>query len=245
MAIKAPGPGAWLNSRLLPPPFVPAMIDNRRMIKIWDPFVRLAHWALVAGFFVAYLTEDDVLILHVWAGYLVGGIVALRTLWGLVGPRRARFVDFVYPPRAVAAYLGDLMLFRARRYLGHSPAGGAMAVALLLSLAATVGTGLMAYAVEEGKGPLAGLIAAAPSAPELAQPARADEDRKVKRAGEKKRKSKAGKAWEEAHEVLAELTFWLVVLHVLGVLWASIAHRENLVRAMIDGEKRADAALDR
>lgn len=214
------------------------MNDTRRMVKIWDPFVRVAHWALVAAFFVAYLTEDDVLTLHVWAGYAVGALVLLRVLWGVVGPCHARFTDFVCPPRAVAAYLGDLLLFRAKRYLGHSPAGGAMAVALLLALAATVGTGLMAYAIEEGKGPLAGMVAAAPSASAFAPRALANDD--DKREGAKKRKSGAGKAWEEAHEVLAELTFWLVVLHVLGVLWASVAHRENLVRAMIDGEKRAD-----
>jgi cytochrome b len=215
------------------------MNDTRRMVKIWDPFVRVAHWALVAAFFVAYLTEDDVLTLHVWAGFIVGALVLLRVLWGVIGPRRARFADFVYPPRAVAAYLGDLLQFRAKRYLGHSPAGGAMVFALLLALAMTVGTGLMAYAVEEGKGPLAGMVATASA---FALPALANDD--DKREGAKKRKSKAGKAWEEAHEVLAELTFWLVVLHVLGVLWASAAHRENLVRAMIDGEKRAEEIGD-
>ena len=108
-------------------------------VKVWDAFVRLAHWTIVGGFFVAYVTEDELLPAHVWAGYVVGAIVVARILWGVVGPARARFSDFVYAPRVVVTYLIDLLRFRAPRFLGHSPAGGAMVVLLLLGLAGTVG----------------------------------------------------------------------------------------------------------
>jgi len=40
-------------------------------ITVWDRFVRLFHWLLMAAFFTAYLVEDDLLGVHAWAGYLL------------------------------------------------------------------------------------------------------------------------------------------------------------------------------
>src|SRR6516225_5139922 len=128
---------------------------------VWDPLVRFGHWALVAAFAVAYLSAEEEAggpgLLHVWGGYVVGAIVVLRVVWGFVGPQHARFRDFVGSPIVALAYFRDLLYGRARRYVGHSPAGGAMVIALLVCVAATVATGLMAYG-EEGKGPLAAVM---------------------------------------------------------------------------------------
>lgn len=221
------------------------MPDETRWMKVWDPFVRVSHWTLAGAFLAAYAIEDEILTLHAWLGYLAGSVVIVRVVWGLVGPRVARFSDFLHPPRIVLGYLADLAFFRAKRYLGHSPAGGAMAVALWLGVAASVLSGVAAYAYQ-GKGPLAPYLGPASqvsAAPALIAPAIAD-DGERKRGEKKPRKSRAAKVWGEVHEALATVTLWLVVLHVAGVLWASLVHRENLTRGMIDGRKRAENGLE-
>ena len=218
-----------------------AGLDER--VKVWDRFVRLAHWALVAAFTVAFLTEDDALSLHVWAGYVVGGIIVLRVVWGFIGPEHARFSNFLYRPGVVIGYLLALLRLRARRYVGHSPAGGVMIIVLLAALAGTTGTGIWLYGVTDGRGPLAGL--ATPTEPAMPMQSEqreidADEDgddrddRRNTRNGD----SHEDSALKELHELLANLTLLLIILHVGGVMLASFAHRENLPRAMITGTKR-------
>jgi cytochrome b len=207
-------------------------------VPVWDPLVRVFHWTLALAFVVAYFSGEGTLALHVWAGYLVGGLVVLRVIWGLVGPRHARFADFVFGPFAVLGYLGDLLRFHAKHYLGHSPAGGALVLALLIGLAAVVGTGLQLYAIEENAGPLAGLTTASGPTPARAIPS--DEGEATEAEAAKAAGAAEGEAfWEELHEVLANLTLALAVLHIAGVVLASLVHRENLARAMITGRKRA------
>ena len=198
------------------------------LVRVWDPLIRIGHWVLVAAFATAYLTEGEPQWLHTSAGYAIAITVALRILWGFVGPRRARFADFVTGPTRVLGYLRDLLTGRAKRHLGHSPAGGAMTVALLVALAVTALSGMATLAVEEGQGPLAGIVTSA------SLPTWAEDDDDHGEYGEG-----GGEAFEEIHEVAANATLLLILLHVAGVAWASRAHGENLVRAMIDGRKRS------
>lgn len=186
-------------------------------VKVWDPFVRVFHWTLVAGFFTAYLVEpDDLEALHVWAGYLVFSLVMLRVAWGLIGSEHARFGDFVRGPARVVAYLKAMVAGRAPRYVGHNPAGGAMVIALLLVLLATTITGMVTFGAG-AQGTVLGDIAAA-----------------LGFVG------KQGKhAVKEVHEFFANLTLFLVAAHVAGVAVDSWLHRENLVRAMFTGRKHA------
>jgi len=184
-------------------------MPNQDQVYVWDPLVRIFHWCLVIGFTVAYLTEDDLLKVHVWAGYAVGALVVVRVLWGFIGSPHARFSDFLYAPATIVRSVRDLVLGRAERHLGHSPGGGAMVVLLLVLLTATVATGLVVYGGDKQAGPLAGMFS-----------------------------RETGESLEGMHELLANVTLALVLAHIAAVVLASFVHRENLVRAMISGYKR-------
>ena len=189
---------------------------NTQKIKVWDPLLRIFHWALVTLFLFAFITEDDFLNLHAIAGYLIIGLIAFRLIWGVIGPRHARFTDFVTSPTKVKAYLKDVLLFRAKHYMGHNPAGGAMVIALLASIAMTTLFGLLTYGAMEFSGPLAGMVSG---------------------VGDN-----IAHGFEEAHGFFANFTLLLVALHVVGVVVASLQHHENLVRSMIDGYKQVEAS---
>ena len=118
-------------------------ISRPAEVKVWDPVIRVFHWTLVACFFLAWATGDEIQWLHKRIGYIVIALVISRVVWGLVGSRQARLADFVPGPRRFLDYCRDLVSFRAKRHLGHNPAGGAMIVALLLMLAVIGGSGYL------------------------------------------------------------------------------------------------------
>lgn len=188
-------------------------MKQENTIKVWDLFIRTFHWSLVISFLVAYITEEDLLAIHTLAGYVILGLLALRLVWGFIGTPYARFSNFTYSIASIRGFLSDTLHLRARRYIGHNPAGGAMIILLIAGLLLTSFSGLAIYAASEQAGPLASVL------------------------GNSSDSMK--EALEESHEFFANFTVLLVFVHILGVLFESFIHRENLVSAMVSGNKRA------
>jgi len=188
--------------------------SNSSLINVWDPLVRFFHWSLVIAFIVAYITEDDFLDIHTIAGYFILFLILSRILWGLVGTRYARFADFIYSPKTIKQFISDSFSFKAKRYIGHNPAGGAMIILLMISLLVCTITGIAVYGAEEHAGPMASWFI--------------------------NNSSFWGEALEEVHEFFANFILFLIVIHIFGVVVESFVHQENLARAMVTGKKIAD-----
>lgn len=170
----------------------------RDLVKVWDPLLRIFHWSLVALFAFSFFTGDEWKSAHILSGYTIAGLIVFRLIWGLIGPRHARFASFIYAPGTILAFLRDSFRFRAKRYLGHNPAGGIMVVMLLAMISVIATTGYMMTT-----------------------------------------DAFWGVDWvEETHEAAVYTTIGLIVLHIAGVILASVEHHENLARAMVTGWKR-------
>lgn len=115
--------------------------DRTGTVPVWDLVVRVGHWSLVLLIPTAWYSAGRLDKLHEWCGYLILGILMLRILWGFVGSRHARFADFVYAPGEVLEFLRATITLRARRYIGHNPAGGAMVITLIIVLLVVVSSG--------------------------------------------------------------------------------------------------------
>lgn len=109
-----------------------------------------------------------------------------------------------------------------------------MVVLLLVTLLVVTFSGLKAYGIE-GHGPLA-----ANTAISVISSAKAEvEDEGVNETG--KMDGKEGEAfWEEIHEASSNVMLVLIAIHILGVVISSRLHKENLVKAMITGNKSVD-----
>ncbi|MBF0283953.1 MAG: cytochrome b/b6 domain-containing protein [Magnetococcales bacterium] len=183
-------------------------------VKVWDLPTRIFHWSLAVLVLFAALSGDDSpewwLGLHIIAGYAIFALLIWRLVWGFFGPGPSRFGDFVRPPREIVDHLKATLARRGKPWLGHNPAGGAMIVALLITLLLIVVSGVITLGGEENQGVAAAWVPFA-----------------------------VGKAAKEVHEFLVGLLGLLVVGHVGGVILESLLHRENLIRSMIHGRRLA------
>jgi len=188
------------------------MSTNSELVKVWDPLVRIFRWSLVCSFLIAFISEDDFINVHVIAGYALLGLIAIRIFWGLMGSTYARFSNFIYSPHEIVTFLKDTSTLRAKRYIGHNPAGGAMIILLLTCLIITGLTGFAVYGAEDQLGPMSELF--------------------------QYEQGFWAELFEDIHEFFANLCVFLIVIHIIGVVAESVIYQENLTRSMINGLKK-------
>lgn len=128
-----------------------------KAVKVWDLPTRLFHWSLVgcvSGAVVTALVGGNWIDWHLRLGIATLALLVFRLVWGVIGPRYARFKSFLYSPRDVRRYLaggGD-------PHAGHSPTGAVAVFAILLVLLLQATTGLFSSDSISTDGPLVRFI---------------------------------------------------------------------------------------
>jgi cytochrome b len=185
-------------------------------VPVWDRGVRVFHWGLVLNValcaFTGFIAHRNWLNMHLAAGSAIAALVCFRLIWGAAGSTYARLRSFPPSWSAIREHLGDLVSRRPRHYLGHNPVGAMMIYALLVVLTLLVITGTVALGGVVKQGPLAFAVPFS-----------------------------LGHFAREWHELLAIGLLAMVAAHLAGVAVGSVLTRENLVRAMVRGRKRAQA----
>lgn len=184
-------------------------------IEVWDGWIRLFHWGLVAAVLVSFYTTKTSgapflfpVEVHAQAGYLVIGLLIFRWLWGALGSVYARFKTFLYPPAETVAYSKTLLKRQPSAYASHNPLGGWMVLLMLLSLSFQAVSGLFLSDDIFFQAPLYGLFG-----------------------------DGVGSQLRTLHQLNSDLIIILIGLHLAGL----IVHRlldESLVAAMFVGSKR-------
>lgn len=184
-------------------------------VRVWDLPTRIFHWALVLcviGLAVTSQLGGMAMTWHFRFGYTVLTLLLFRLLWGFAGGRWSRFAAFWPTPAKVWHYLRGAP--GAPPAVGHSPLGALSVLAMLLFLAAQVGSGLISDDEIANSGPLARFASAA----------------LVSQA-----------TWYHKH-VGKLVLIALVLLHVGAILFYLLRRHDNLIRPMWLGDKELATA---
>lgn len=111
--------------------------------RIWDPLLRFFHWSVALAFLLNFVVLEEGETAHRWVGYYVLCALAIRVIWGFLGPKNARFKDFMPTPSSLKQHINHLKNKQLESSSSHTPLGGLMIFALLFGLLFTGLSGWM------------------------------------------------------------------------------------------------------
>jgi cytochrome b len=105
---------------------------------VYDLPTRLFHWSFVGLFLTAFVitkTVDDESVTfsyHMIAGMTLSFLVVLRTIWGVLGTKHAKFSGFALRPADLISYMSGIFSGSKRRWAGHNPASSWAAMIMMI-----------------------------------------------------------------------------------------------------------------
>jgi cytochrome b len=192
---------------------------NYERRQTYEPILRICHslialtsvgliasaWA-AQFFFEEGIFRKSFWVVHVFLGYALGLTLAVRILWGTVGPQSARWSALIH----TSAWL---QVFKKRKLSatwewGHHPYASAAYLLLYLAMVLLAGTGLPLAAIEHNMGPLA---------PQLFDELKFEE------------------SLSTAHEFLSWFVFIFVVAHIWAIVRHEKIDGTPIAQSMISG----------
>ena len=185
-------------------------------VRVWDLPTRLFHWLLLLAVVTMIVTAKlggNWMEWHLLLGPAVLALLAFRVLWGLVGAHWSRFASFAYGPSALLDYLRGRAPLTHR--VGHTPLGALSVYGLLLVLLLQVGSGLISDDEIAFMGPLVRWVPGA----------------------------WVSQATEYHKHIGQYLLYGLVAMHLLALLAYRVLKKQNLVAAMVHGDKTVEGTV--
>ena len=188
----------------------------------WDPIVRITHWSIALAVLANAVFTEEGSSPHIWVGYGLAAILALRLLWGLVGPAEARFTAFWPSPSKAIAHIHEIGDGKVTQHKSHNPLGALMVYAIWGCLLTIIATGI----AMAGPPPWNGEDEAAEHRTTAAT-AQSDE-----LEGEEESEEGEEGPLGEIHETAANLLYLLILLHLAGVIFETRRSGKQVLVAM-------------
>lgn len=188
-----------------------SVTEEKRLV--WDLPLRVFHWLFALSIAASWATAEagfEYMQYHFYLGYWMIGLVVFRIIWGCVGPRHARFANFLRGPSMLLKYFRSLR-GEPLNSAGHNPAGGLMAIVMMAMVAFQAGTGLFATDDIAWSGPYNPAVSG----------------------------SMAGKL-TSLHHANFNVILGAVALHLLAIGFYWRVKKQNLVVPMFTGHKPAE-----
>lgn len=196
----------------------------------WDPIVRITHWSIALAVLANAVFIEEGSGPHIWVGYGLAAILALRLLWGVVGPAEARFSAFWPSPRKALAHLRDIRAGKVTQHASHNPLGALMVYAIWGCLLTIIATGIAMAGPPPWNGAQreAGEQRSAAVSTARSDEAEGVEEREEGGEGEEGEEGPLG----EVHETAANLLYLLILLHLAGVMFETRRSGRQVLVAM-------------
>ncbi len=202
-------------------------IISYRRTRVYDPFLRVLHWGIALSIisligtiliqklhlFEPGMQRATIWAVHVYTGYVFATSVALRVIWGIIGPKHARFSQMWH----FRLWINALQtLIRERRlpqtteanHFGHDPLASAIYLLMYIVFIGMGTSGLLLAGMAQDMGPFS---ASAPANFPLEH------------------------TIEELHEFGFNVILGFIFAHIAALIWHEKRDHLPLAQSMISG----------